>query len=83
MNKNKEVNNLESVIKATEYKVACMMAIKDYQDEQGECTCSLSQMTLDMQTSLIVFKETIDEELLGHHYYQVAETIKQFHDYIE
>ena len=79
----KETYNVEGVIQATEYKVACMMAIKDYQDEQGERTCSLSQMTLDLQTSLIVFKETIDEELLEYHYYQVIERIKQFHEYIQ
>ena len=79
---NKEKNNLKDIINATEHNIAVLMTVKSYEEEKGECTCSLNEMALDMQTSLLVFKETIDEELLEYHFHQVLERTKQFHEYL-
>jgi hypothetical protein len=82
MKKSTEKNNLKDIINATEHNIAALMTVKSYEEEKGECTCSLNEMALDMQTSLLVFKGTIDEELLEYHFHQVIERSNKFHEYL-
>lgn len=77
MNKNIKQYSLKEIINSTDHNIATLNKIIISEEEQGECTCALNAMALDMKTSLLVLRETIDEELLEYNLYQIHELTKQ------
>jgi hypothetical protein len=82
MNKNNEQHQFKNIINATESNIAVLMNIITTEEEQGECTCSLHEIVLEMQTSLLVFKKTKDEDLIEYHVSQVNEIATQIYNYL-